>query len=156
MAGPAIAKTMIPPEGSEQSHGLTPGPQWTSFEQFRKGGSEPQAVDGGAVGVLLSKSGVYRILRDEDYQRLIGLASEVDRIRGSLTMLARAAEVVRENPSSAAARQLLQYFADQWQGGTAPPVRRGHEPWKPEPVPLEPDDEPILDAAELGEPAEKS
>jgi len=61
---------------------LRPGPVWASFEQFRMAGpSGPESVGGGQVGTLRTKGGLFRLIRDEDFQLLVGLASEAKRLQ---------------------------------------------------------------------------
>ena len=42
------------------------------------------------MGTLRTKGGVYRLLRDEDFQFLVGLASEAKRLQGGLTTMVHA------------------------------------------------------------------
>lgn len=77
---------------------LVPGPKWSSFEPFRVAGNAGlESIKTGTVATLLSKAGQFRILRDEDFQRLIGLASEVHRIRSGVTVVIQAARVVAKH-----------------------------------------------------------
>jgi hypothetical protein len=55
------------------------------------------AIKLGSVGTLQTKTALYRILRDEDWQKLVGLASEVHRIRGGVTLVLQAAKVVAKH-----------------------------------------------------------
>ena len=78
---------------------LTPGPYWTSFEQFRRGGqSVLDEIHSGCVGTLRSKTATFRILRDEDFQRLVGLASDVNRLKHGFTLVLQAVKVAHKHP----------------------------------------------------------
>ncbi len=73
---------------------LIPGPTWNSFEQFRlKGGGALEEISRHQVATLRSKAGTFRILRDEDFQSILGLASEVHRLKGGLKLILTAARV---------------------------------------------------------------
>lgn len=124
---------------------LKPGPEWSSFEQFRIAGPNGmEAVNTGEVGTLRTKSSVFRLLRDEDFQALIGLASEAARLKGGLETMIHAAMVVKDHPESPSAVGLLLHLAAQFGMGSARPstVREELSP-APE------DDDVITDPAEL-------
>ncbi len=88
---------------------LTPGPFWGSFENFRTSGSTALgSIEPGCVGTLSSKSGVFRILRDDDFQRLIGLAAEVHRIKVGVTFIVNAAKIVQMHRDEESIRLLVQ------------------------------------------------
>ena len=124
---------------------LRPGPVWSSFEQFRTAGpSGPESVGGGQVGTLRTKGGVFRLLRDEDFQRLVGLASEARRLQGGLATMVHAAKVIRDHPSSPSAVELLLHLATEY--GVAKPDGPKLES---DASPVDADDEVIVDAAEL-------
>jgi hypothetical protein len=130
---------------------LTPGVEWPSFEQFRSGGASGlDAVGDGRVGTLRTKNGLFRILDERDFQTLLGLASEVDRLRDSLATIVRAARVVRENPSSASALDLLMHVASQH---AAERIVLEREDWQSadasEEIQEPEEDEVILDPANL-------
>ena len=131
---------------------LRPGPEWASFEQFRTAGpSGPESVGCGQVGTLRTKSGLFRLLRDEDFQLLIGLASEAKRLQGGLTTMVHAAKVIRDHPSSPSAVELLLHLAAEY--GAADLNQRSLAPEVP---PSAEDDEVIVDAAELKRRVRKS
>ena len=124
---------------------LRPGPVWASFEQFRTAGpSGPESVGGGQVGTLRTKSGVFRLLRDEDFQLLVGLASEAKRLQGGLTTMVHAAKVIRNHPSSPSAVELLLHLATEYGASHA-----SHPGQAMDATPIAEDDEVIVDAAEL-------
>jgi hypothetical protein len=121
------------------------GPVWTSFEQFRVAGpSGPESVGGGQVGTLQTKAGVFRLLRDEDFQVLVGLASEVRRLQGGWSMIVHAANVIRDHPSSPSAVEMLLHLANVYGAANASrPTELSDLP------PTVEDDEVIVDATEL-------
>ena len=124
---------------------LRPGPVWASFEQFRTAGpSGPESVAGGQVGTLRTKGGLFRLLRDDDFQLLVGLASEAKRLQGGLTTMVHAAKVIRDHPSSPSAVELLLHLATEY--GVPDASQPG---LTPEITPVAEDDEVIVDAAEL-------
>jgi hypothetical protein len=58
--------------------GLSWGPVWTSFEQFRKGGNTAlEEIPEHGVAPLVGRGTTYRILRDADFQHRIGLAADM-------------------------------------------------------------------------------
>ena len=126
---------------------LKPGPVWASFEQFRIAGSGGvETVTAGRVGTLRTKTGVFRVIRDEDFQTLVGLASEVRRMKGGLTTLIHAVKVVRDHPESPSAVDLLLHIATQYGGGPGTDASFT----EPEPAaPVSGSDEVITDPAEL-------
>ena len=129
-----------------QNFQLRPGPQWASFEQFRIAGSGGvESVGTGQVGALRTKTGMFRVLRDEDFQTLAGLASEVRRMKGGFTTMVHAIKVVREHPASPSAVDLLLHIAAQYEG-----VLDMDRPFtEPETAPIPENDEVITDPAEL-------
>ncbi len=61
---------------------LQPGPTWFSFEKFRQEGAKAlESVKNGIVGILHTKTGQYRILEERDFQKMYGLARDIDRLR---------------------------------------------------------------------------
>ena len=124
---------------------LRPGPEWASFEQFRMAGpSGPESVGGGQVGTLRTKGGLFRLIRDEDFQLLVGLASEAKRLQGGLTTMVHAAKVIRDHPSSPSAVELLMHLATEYGAPTASQPNTTSDA-----APVAEDDEVIVDAAEL-------
>jgi hypothetical protein len=78
---------------------LVPGPSWSSFEKFRvQGSSALTQIKPGAVGTLTSQGYQFRILCENDFQHLIGLAREVDRVRQGLRVVHAAVQTVQEHP----------------------------------------------------------
>lgn len=117
--------------GSTASFGSTilmkAGPYWTSFEQFRKGGiANLECLPRAAVGTIATKTGVFRIVRDDDFQKLLGLASEVHRIKGGLTFIAQAARVVAKHRDNASVELLINSVSMLGESSLLP-VREGHD-----------------------------
>lgn len=77
---------------------LACGPSWKSFEQFRSEGAKALSpVQKGKVAILHTKTGQYRILEESDFQKLYGLARDVERIQGGLRMVYKAVRAVEKN-----------------------------------------------------------
>ncbi len=107
--------------------GLTPGPYWGSFENFRTSGNTAlESIRTGCVGTLSTKAGVFRILRDDDFQRLIGLAAEVHRIRDGITFIVSAARVVQKHRDEESIQHLIESVS-LLGGSPVLPVRDGHD-----------------------------
>ena len=136
---------------TERQPALQPGPEWASFEQFRVAGSPGlDTIRPGQVARLLTKSGIFRVLHEDDFQSLVGLASEVERLKGGLTTLVHAVKVLREHPTSPSAVELLLHVVTQHASAPVLPARQGHEPAiLDEAASGIEDDEFILDAGEV-------
>jgi hypothetical protein len=107
---------------------LIPGPEWRSFEQFRvAGGSALEGVMLGSVATLHIKSKVFRILRDDDFQRVVGLASEVHRLKQGITFVIKAAKVVAKYPNDRESMELLFQSASMLSDSSTLPEREGHD-----------------------------
>jgi hypothetical protein len=120
---PILSSTIIV---SNWSPVLVPGPEWRSFEQFRTVG--PTALEGmipvGSVATLRAKTNTFRIMRDEDFQKLVGLATEVNRLKGGLTVVLSVAKIVAKHPNDPDGLQALCLLPD----------RDGHEGFRITPV----------------------
>jgi hypothetical protein len=106
---------------------LIPGPEWRSFDQFRNAG--PAALDGislQSVGTLNTKLHTFRILRDEDFQKLIGLASEIHRLRGGIAIAIQAAKVAVKHPNDPDTMQLFWQSVSFLNESNLLPERDGH------------------------------
>jgi hypothetical protein len=78
---------------------LQVGPSWSSFEKFRiDGPTGLNSIKDHTVGVLHTKAGQYRILAESDFQEMLGLARDVDRLRGGMRVVIQAVRVVKKNP----------------------------------------------------------
>jgi hypothetical protein len=107
---------------------LVPGPEWRSFEQFRIAGSSAlEGVTVGSVATLHVKSKVFRILGDSDFQRVVGLASEVHRLKQGITFVVKAARVVAKYPNDRDSMELLYRSASLLSESSILPEREGHD-----------------------------
>lgn len=97
-----------------------------------------------AKWVRFVQSGMFRLIRDEDFQFLVGLASEAKRLQGGLTTMVHAAKVIRDHPSSPSAVELLLHLATEYGASDANLPSQ-----TPDAPPHAEDDEVIVDAAEL-------
>jgi hypothetical protein len=87
---------------------LKAGPRWSSFEKFRTEGAKSlESLKDGTVAVLVTKTGQYRILEEHDFQRILGLARDVDRLRQGLRIVLQSARIVQKHPSDADTINLL-------------------------------------------------
>ena len=109
---------LLHPTQDQTTPALLPGPEWASFEQFRIAGSPGlEALPPGQVGTLRAKAGTFRLLRDQDFQHLVGLASEANRLKVGLGTILRAVKVVRDHPESESAVDLLAHLAAEYSTG---------------------------------------
>lgn len=109
---------------------LTAGPEWRSFEQLRTAG--PSALDTittGTAAVWRVKDHTFNILRADDFQKLIGLASEVHRIKEGITLILTAASLVRKYPNDPEGMQMLFSSASLLRESSMLPERDGHAPF---------------------------
>ena len=107
---------------------LKPGPEWRSFEQFRVGG--PAALDQivpAAVGVLHVKGNTYNILRGDDFQKLLGLAAEVHRLKQGITLVVTAAKMVGKYPNDPTGIEMLYRAASVLRESSMLPEKDGHD-----------------------------
>jgi hypothetical protein len=106
---------------------LAPGPYWPSFEQLRVGGAAGlDEIKAGFVGTLQCKAATFRVLRDEDFQRLVGLASDVHRLKHGVTLVLQAARIVCKHPEQETF-QLLIDSASLLAESRVLPERAGHD-----------------------------
>jgi len=83
-----------------RSSDLRLGPTWASFEKLRAEGSRAlECIKPGSVGRLTTKQGSFAILRDEDFQTLLGLARDVERLQGGLNLIVSAARAMQKYPT---------------------------------------------------------
>ena len=130
---------------------LVPGPTWTSFEQFRRGGSRVlEEIPSHGVGTLRGKSGTFRLIRDEDFQRLLGLATDIHRLQKGLSFVIQAAKVVARHPDQEHVQLLIQ-SASMVAGSPVLAVRDGHEAFQltPEEEAEQSSDDFDLETAEI-------
>jgi hypothetical protein len=106
---------------------LVPGPYWNSFEQFRVGGSSTlEGIPKHGVATLRCKTTSFRIMRDEDFQRLLGFASEMHRLKGGLKLVICAARMFSKFRDDEHERLLVQ-AASLFGEGPILPERDGHD-----------------------------
>ena len=106
---------------------LVPGPSWNSFEQFRKGGNATlEEIPEHGVGTLVGRGISYRILREADFQHLVGLAADVHRLQQGLNVIIQAAKVVAKHPDQEHV-ELLIHSAALFAGSPVLPTRDGHD-----------------------------
>lgn len=80
---------------------LQQGPSWPSFEKFRNEGAKSlESIKDGTVATLHTKTGQYRIVEEHDFQELLGLARDVARLRGGLSLVMKAVRVVQKHPDN--------------------------------------------------------
>jgi hypothetical protein len=121
------------------------GPNWLSFEKFRKEGATAlDVVKDGTVASLQTKTGQYRIISEDDYQKLYGLARDVERLRGGMRMVVSAVRAVQKHPDTETLQVLLESI-NLMNDLPELPTRNRFEPLQPEEIELEEDDEVILD-----------
>jgi hypothetical protein len=81
------------------THELVVGPLWQSFEEFRTAGNAGlDRIPLHGVAILNCKAGSFRILRDADFQRVLGLAADVSRLQRGLKVVIQAARVAVKHP----------------------------------------------------------
>jgi hypothetical protein len=103
------AKNQAGVSAHREGAALAPGPHWTSFEKFRvQGSSALTQIEPGAVGILTSQGRQFRILCEGDFQHLLGLAREVDRVRQGLHVVHAAVQTVQEHPGQSSVNTLVE------------------------------------------------
>jgi len=105
---------------------LIQGPSWQSFEQFRVSGTSAlESIAPCMVATLYGKTGCFRILRDEDFQAILGLASDVHRIKDGVTFILKAARLAVKHKDDEH-MQLLMSSVSLLSESTVLPEREGH------------------------------
>jgi hypothetical protein len=113
---------------SNWSPNLTPGQEWRSFEQFRIAGPTGlESIPIGSVGILHVKTKTFNILHGEDFQKLIGLASEVHRLKEGITLVLTAAKLVGKYPNDPVGIEMLYRSASVLRESSMLPERDGHD-----------------------------
>lgn len=139
--------------GVEKSVNLQNGPNWPSFEKFRTEGVKAlESVKCGTVATLNTKTGQYRILEEKDFQHLLGLARDVDRLRGGIRVISRSVRVVQKHRDVESIDLLIEAIAML---GSLPelPTRNSFEPLMPEgDIDVDEDDEVNLDPTTIKRP----
>lgn len=140
---------MLAANKEQKTLNLRPGQSWSSFEKFRtEGASALNSVKNGTVASLQTKSGQYRILSEQDYQTLYGLARDVERLRGGLRVIVSAVRAVQKHPDSETINVLLESI-NLMKDLPELPTRESFDPLEPEGFELENADEVILDPQQL-------
>ncbi len=117
--------------GSRKAVALRPGRVWKSFEQFRTGGqNDLAALEVGEMGQLITRKGSFRIIREEDFQQLYGLARDVERVQNGLRMVEAAVRSVRKHRDEETIEVLIQ--AVTLVDFPTLPTREQFEPLQPE------------------------
>jgi hypothetical protein len=141
---------------AEKSINLQNGPNWSSFEKFRTEGVKAlEPVKDGRVAILSTKTGQYRILEEHDFQALLGLARDVERLRGGLSLLLQTVQVVRKHPDTDSINLLMKTVTML---GSLPelPTRNSFESLMPEGIDVDLDDEVNLDPTQIESPLDSS
>jgi hypothetical protein len=133
---------------------LSPSQHWHSLEQFRTAdANEIYKITPGTVGILQTDQESYRILNEKDFQKLLGLAGEVDRLQQDLTVITKAIRAVHNHPQDNDANVLLmEAVAMLEQMSAALPTRSNFPPLELEDLAIDQDDEVILDPAQIQRP----
>ena len=109
---------------------LVPGPTWNTFEDFRKlGNSALETIQPRGVATLNGKAGCFRVLRESDFQYLLGLASDVGRLQNGMSFIFKAANVARMHPDKESIDLLIHSFSLVTQS-PEPPQREGHQSFR--------------------------
>jgi len=127
---------------------LRPGPVWDSVGDLLQSGEESlESVGSGAVATLSSPVGRFRLLSEDDFQALYGMAQDARRVAAELSSVLRA---VRERPDAGPAESLSATVVELAENLEALPVRTGHEPLEPEGLDVDESDlDLVLDSARL-------
>ncbi|ELS05117.1 hypothetical protein Xen7305DRAFT_00048570 [Xenococcus sp. PCC 7305] len=129
---------------------------WPSFEKFRSEGAKALAsIKDGAIATITTKTGQYKIIEESDFQAIQGLARDVDRLQGGLSMITVAVRAVQKHPDEETIAVLTQAVA---QLGELPqlPTRNSFQPLEVENLGWEEeeDDDLILDPHKIERPLE--
>jgi len=78
---------------------LVPGPTWSSFEKFRKGGNTTlEEIPSMALVRSSARVSLTVFCATADFQHLVGLATDVRRLQQGLNVIIQAAKVVAKHP----------------------------------------------------------
>lgn len=92
---------------------LRPGPQWPSLEALQGSGETAlESVKDGVVARLTADSGVYRLLTDDDFQALLGLAQDVSRLSTAVNDVVTAAQAAKGHLDQGLLQQLRALVKD--------------------------------------------
>jgi hypothetical protein len=145
---------MLTQSSTTQTLKLAPGEHWHSFEQLRTAGVNAlNKVTPGTVGTLQTKNGQYRLLTETDFQHLVGLAGDVERLQQGLNVVMRAVRVVQNHPEDSDTLALLvETVTMLGKIPTVLPTRSSFPPLELEHIAVEPDDEVTIDPAQIQRP----
>jgi hypothetical protein len=130
--------------------GFKVGPTWQSFEKFRACGAKAlESIKDGIIGILHTKTGQYRILEERDFQKLYGLARDVDRLQGGLRIVVSAARALKKDPDNLDIMEVLLQSITFLGSLPELPTREKFESLLVETSELDEDDEVIMDSKEL-------
>jgi hypothetical protein len=131
---------------------LKPGTHWSSFEQFRTEGAKALSpIYGGTVATLSTKTGQYRIIEEQDFQKLLGVARDIEQLRGGLRLVMQAVRVVQKHPDTESLNLLLE--AVTVMGGVPDlPIREHFADLLPETSEIDLDDEVELNPENIERP----
>jgi hypothetical protein len=132
---------------------LSPTAHWNSFEQFRtSGASALNSIIPGAVGTLHTKTGQYRIMTESDFQRLLGMAGDVERLQQGLSVVTRAVRLVQKHPDDSDTLELLIETVTLLGTPVILPTKSGFPPLMLEDIPVDSDDEVMLSPTSIERP----
>jgi len=141
------------PLTTQDSTHLQGGPSWSSFEKFRTEGAKAlESLKNGKLATLHTKTGQYRILEEQDFQKLLGLARDVERLRGGLRIVTQAIRVVQKHPEDTDSLNLLVEAVMMLGSLPELPTRDRFESPVPENIDVDPEDEVILDPGKIERP----
>jgi len=124
---------------------LKVGIQWSSFEKFRAEGARClEPIKNGTIGILQTKTGQYRIIEERDFQQMLGLARDVDRVRKGLRILIQTIRVVKKHRDTDSINLLIEAASTL---GTLPelPTRDTFDALLPESTDVDTEDEVDID-----------
>ncbi len=145
---------MLTQSSTAQALRLSPGEHWHSFEQLRTAGVNAiHKVTPGTVGTLQTKNGQYRLLTEADFQKLVGVAGDIERLQQGLNVVMRAIRVVQNHPEDSETLALLvETVTMLGKMDTVLPTRSSFPPLELENIAVESDDEVTIDPAQIQRP----
>lgn len=144
---------MLTQSSTAQALRLSPGEHWHSFEQLRTAGVNAiHKVTPGTVGTLQTKNGQYRLLTEADFQKLVGVAGDIERLQQGLNVVMRAIRVVQNHPEDSETLALLVETVTMLGMDTVLPTRSSFPPLELENIAVESDDEVTIDPAQIQRP----
>jgi hypothetical protein len=82
---------------------------WASFDKFKLEGAKAlEQINAGHIATLITKTGQYKILSETDFQNLLGLASEVRRIKDGLNAIIATASIAQKHRDPESLEALMQ------------------------------------------------